>query len=382
MAIFSDRDRGFPQWRQHFTRWSDIIGKHRPSRNFRNDTPNYTWSGSLNDGELYHNNTRSCLPTHKYISRTRDLKSDRDPKRNHRNKRHRYNKYLLPVIAAITCSPAAMATDVGGVSATANPIANSSGSVTNQAIQVLQGPYINNQYGGGISCQGPTLNITPFVTGALSEQHPYESYYNDPVYNNADNDDDGIPDNPGEVLYYIPTRTGQKNNTNLSLGLSATISIPLDRQLQQGCKNAFNTQIALQQQVLANKRLDFEIARLKNCGELIQRGISFAPGTQYAKVCADVNVASHTIVGNKHDDGHTHAIPQQFLNWEPKQTSVVEIDKDGNKQLKEVTFEIKTNGTEVSTFSYDADGNATLIKRENLGPNENFQLENKDKPEK
>ena len=66
-----------------------------------------------------------------------------------------------------------MATDVGGVSATANPIANSSGSVTNQAIQVLQGPYINNQYGGGISCQGPTLNITPFVTGALSEPVSY-----------------------------------------------------------------------------------------------------------------------------------------------------------------------------------------------------------------
>ena len=60
----------------------------------------------------------------------------------------------------------------------------------------------------------------------------------------------------------------------------------------------------------------------------------------------------------------------------------MEIDKDGNKQLKEVTFEIKTNGTEVSTFSYDEDGNATLIKRENLGPNENFELETKDKPEK
>ena len=46
-----------------------------------------------------------------------------------------------------------MAADVGGVSATANPIANSSGSVTNQAIQVLQGPYITNTYGGGIQCQ-------------------------------------------------------------------------------------------------------------------------------------------------------------------------------------------------------------------------------------
>ena len=48
------------------------------------------------------------------------------------------------------------ATDVGGVSATANPVANSSGSVTNQAIQVLQGPYITNQYGDGISCQTAT----------------------------------------------------------------------------------------------------------------------------------------------------------------------------------------------------------------------------------
>ena len=46
-------------------------------------------------------------------------------------------------------STPAYAADVGGVSATANPIANSSGSVTNQAIQVLQGPYITNQYGNG-----------------------------------------------------------------------------------------------------------------------------------------------------------------------------------------------------------------------------------------
>ena len=55
----------------------------------------------------------------------------------------------------------ALAQGVGGVSATANPIANSSGSVTNQAIQVLQGPYITNTYGGGVQCQGSTFNLTP-----------------------------------------------------------------------------------------------------------------------------------------------------------------------------------------------------------------------------
>ena len=71
----------------------------------------------------------------------------------------------------------AYAADVGGVSATANPIANSSGSVTNQAIQVLQGPYITNTYGSGIQCQGATMNITPYVTGGMAFKRPYEAYY-------------------------------------------------------------------------------------------------------------------------------------------------------------------------------------------------------------
>ena len=76
---------------------------------------------------------------------------------------------------------------MGGVSATANPVANSSGSVTNQAIQVLQGPYITNTYGGGIQCQGPTLNFTPYVTSSYSIARPWEPYYNDPVYDVTDN---------------------------------------------------------------------------------------------------------------------------------------------------------------------------------------------------
>ena len=46
-----------------------------------------------------------------------------------------------------------------------------------------------------------------------------------------------------------------------------TWSTPLDKDLQDQCKKAAATQIALQQQLTANKRLDFEIARLKNCGD-------------------------------------------------------------------------------------------------------------------
>ena len=207
---------------------------------------------------------------------------------------------------------------VGGVSATASPIANSSGSVTNQAIQVLQGPYITNTYGNGIQCQGPTLNFTPYVTGSTSIQRPYEGEWFDNVYDmrdllgstdaNGNATGDGAPDNPGSVLYQVPVRTGQKDNHSLSIGFSATWSKPLDKKLQQLCKDAATTQIAYSQQLTANKRLDFEIARLKNCGELMKAGIIFKPGTEYAKVCADVVLINPPgVVAN-----HTHEINNNF----------------------------------------------------------------------
>jgi hypothetical protein len=214
-----------------------------------------------------------------------------------------------------------MAETVGGVSATAAPVANSSGSVTNQAIQVLQGPYITNTYGGGIQCQGPTLNVTPFITGSLSQAHPYEPYYNDPVYDMSDLNDDGVLDNPGNILYHVPTRTGQKNNTNLSLGFSATWSNPLDKTLQDQCKRAAATQIALQEQLTANKRLDFEIARLKNCGELKKQGIYFHPKSPYYKICADVIVTNPGGV----IPPHRHTIPSPSKSEQPYSSNAADL---------------------------------------------------------
>ena len=191
------------------------------------------------------------------------------------------------------------------MSATANPVANSSGSVTNQAIQVLQGPYITNTYGGGVSCQGPTLNFTPFLTGLHSFKTPYEAYYDDPVYDTS-TDADGNLANPGQVLYYMPTRTGQKQNSNVSLGLSATLSIPLDRRLQRGCIKAATTQTNLNQQILANKRLDFEMARLKHCGEQTKLGVTFHPKSPYASICADIIVQNVNVIQQ-----HKHTISSE-----------------------------------------------------------------------
>ena len=197
-----------------------------------------------------------------------------------------------------------MASDVGGISATANPIANSSGSVTNQAIQVLQGPYITNTYGNGIQCQGATMNVTPYLTGTGNFKRPFEHTYSDPVYDMSDLDDDGVLDNPGSILYYVPTRTGQQENYNISGGLSATWSRPLDKEAREKCMEAAATQIEYQKQLTANKRLDFELARLKNCGELKKAGIMFHPKSPYYGVCADVVLINPPGVVQQ----HTHEI--------------------------------------------------------------------------
>jgi len=262
---------------------------------------------------VHTNSTRSSVSVHRNLQRTWFKQSNNYSKSNRGRKFHRYHKYLLS-ITLLFANPS-YAETVGGVSATANPVANSSGSVTNQAIQVLQGPYITNTYGGGIQCQGPTRNFTPYVTGSVSASKPYEPYYNDPVYDVVDNvgafDDDGNAigdgriDNPGDIIFNKRTRTGQKDNYSLGVGFSMTWSTPTDKNLQDLCKKAASTQIELNSQIVANKRLDFEIARLKNCGELKLKGIQFHPKSPYYKVCADV------LVNNPpgHGHPHIHAIP-------------------------------------------------------------------------
>ena len=240
--------------------------------------------------KLHNIKSRRGLSIHRKLYWAWPFKPHNNTERNHYPKRNKHNKRVQQLIALClvgTTTPT-FASDIGGVSATANPVANSSGSVTNQAIQVLQGPYITNTYGGGIQCQGPTMNITPFVTGNIAIKRPYEEYWMDPVYNNVDANDDDVPDNPGEILYYKPVKTNQKDSSTLSVGVSATWSKPLDKELQEKCKEAATTQIAWMQQQTANKRLDFEIARLKNCGELMKAGIMFHKNSPYFKVCADV----------------------------------------------------------------------------------------------
>jgi hypothetical protein len=215
------------------------------------------------------------------------------------------------------------------VSSTAAPVANSSGSVTNQAVQVVPSRQFTNTYGGGISCQGATLNINPFISSTTSWADPYESHYNEPVYDTIDLTGafdsegnaipDGRPDNPGNVLFYKPVRTGQKSNFSINGGITATISIPLDRSHIRSCQKAAEKQVALLDAALADKRLNYELARLKNCAELMQKGIMFHPDSPYSKICADVVLTNPPGVVPPHKHSITYAKPADSFAA-PKQT--------------------------------------------------------------
>ena len=211
-----------------------------------------------------------------------------------------------------------------------------------------------------MQCQGSTFNLTPYVQLADSRKHPWEDFYNEPQYNTTDatgkmvptyvnvknypweewyddrtytdeNGDEvrwfpdgsditiiqdvdspnGVPDvvdSGGEMTpsWFKPVRTDMRANQSFNAGLSATLSIPLNRKFQRQCHEAAAQQIAMTTQAVANKRLDFEIARLKNCGELMKAGIMFHPKSPYYSICADVVVRAP---GGKVEP-HEHQIPQ------------------------------------------------------------------------
>ena len=382
------------EWGRHLQRWSSTQPQReyinsdghtvrrirRSSRNRYSDFILRQLRLQRKQQHVYNIDSRGGVSIRTELPRTRGHQPDSNTKSNHRKIRHGYNKYVYPVIAAllsVQCLPSRA--EVGGVSATANPIANSSGSVTNQAIQVLQGPYITNTYGGGVQCQGSTFNVTPYIQFADSRKDPWVDFYDEPQYNLTDttgkttkqtvtvknypweswydtrtkadgsrwfedgediqiemdiDGPDGVPDvvNTGGTMtptWYKPVRTDMSANQSFNAGLSATLSIPLNRKLVKQCHEAAQAQITMQNQLVSNKRLDFELARLKNCGELKKAGIFFHPASPYHSVCADVVV---TAAGGQIIP-HEHQLPQP--QWTKPtssslQSSSVEVTPSSN----------------------------------------------------
>ena len=139
----------------------------------------------------------------------------------------------------------------------AGPSAAATGNVTNQAVQVLQGPFAINSFGSGVQCQGPTMSVSPFILGSRNYNWDPEQY-----------------------------TTGNGN-----MGISFGVQVPLDGGSLELCKERARVEIARQQAEADKARLDFELVRLLKCGEALKTGVMFHPESPYAAICADVVVA-------------------------------------------------------------------------------------------
>ena len=207
----------------------------------------------------------------------------------------------------------------------------------------------------------PQYNMTD-VSGTMTptyvtvQNYPWEDWYDDRTKadgtrwfeDGADitiiqdiDGPNGVPDiidNDGEMTptWFKPVRTDMKANQSFNVGLSATLSIPLNRGMQRLCKEAATANVDMQNQLIANKRLDFEIARLKNCGELKKAGIFFHPNSPYASVCADVVVTNPG--GQLHP--HSHDLPQpNFESSSSQNQSSSEISPSSHDSSQTVSQE-------------------------------------------
>ena len=183
--------------------------------------------------------------------------------------------YLVALIFPLPC-----------YSQSINTSSQSTGSVVNQAVQVVPARQFQYQLGANQVCQGATLNISPFISATNSFGAPYQPYYSRPIYStkdivgaiDADGNDigDGEPDEPTKIIRTEQVRTGmQQSNTSLNGGLTMTFSIPLDRSAIKLCRKGMERQVEMYEASLASSRLTYELQRLATCGKRIREGTIF-----------------------------------------------------------------------------------------------------------
>ena len=131
----------------------------------------------------------------------------------------------------------------------AAPTAVSSGSAVNQAVQVVNSQYFQQQYGGGVQCQGTTLVVAPFAISGLQ-----------------------APD----------------FETSNDFGVSLQVAMPLDREALRLCKERAQIAIDRQQAETDKAQLDYQLVRALKCTEMIQMGAFLHPSSPYGGLCADV----------------------------------------------------------------------------------------------
>lgn len=126
-------------------------------------------------------------------------------------------------------------------------MAAATGNVTNQAVMFQNNGAPSRQYfGPNISCNGATMQLSPFYMGNDTIPRDSESY----------------------------VRSG-------NWGMQINFAIPLDGGMTELCKSIARKH---EQKI----RLDYELVRALKCTEIMKTGFMFRPGSRVEVLCHDV----------------------------------------------------------------------------------------------
>jgi hypothetical protein len=137
-------------------------------------------------------------------------------------------------------------------------VAAATGNVTNQAVQFQNnGAPSRQNYGSGISCNGPTMTFSPFYMGNHVE--PYDI----------------------EHSIEGSERIQSSYTKNENWGGQINFMVPLDGSIVEQCK-------AIGKRQEEKMRLDYEMIRALKCAELQTKGFMIRPKTRVYHMCSDV----------------------------------------------------------------------------------------------
>ena len=147
------------------------------------------------------------------------------------------------------------------------------------------------QMGRGVSCNGPTLNVTPFYLG--SDTHT-DSY----------------------------TRTG---NWGIQFGIAA----PLDGSITEMCKE-------LARQRIYKEKLDSLLVRAKECANLYDRGYMLDPKSQLGSLCSGVvSIAAYQKFQAQDDP-----VALQDASYQSS-SQALKASRDALEELKQQVFQLQ-----------------------------------------
>lgn len=162
----------------------------------------------------------------------------------HRN--HQTSVYYYVLVGLLSISPV-YASEDPKVQNTSNPVAAATGNVTNQAVQFQNNGAPSRQYfGPNNSCNGTTMQFSPFYMGNDTIPHDYTGYV-------------------------------RSNN----FGVQLNFSVPLDGGMIETCK-------AIARKHEQKMRLDYELVRALKCTEIMKAGFTFRPGSRVEVLCHDI----------------------------------------------------------------------------------------------